>query len=114
MLTKRKVKIPIFNYLMYVYVYDYWEDLENSIAKDIYSQPNTNGLTIEYDNYCVVCCPASINKKGIVLHESGHVKNLVWKYIGYVPQIDNDEVDQYLHQYIFEKIEKIINNHLTK
>ena len=114
MLTKRKVKIPIFNYLMYVYVYDYWENLKGNIANNIYTQPNTNGLTIEYEDYCIVCCPANTNKVGVVLHESGHVKNLVWKYIGYTPQRDNDEVDQYLHQYIFEEINKIINKHLTK
>lgn len=99
---------------MFVYVYDYWEDLKGNIPNDIYSTLNTNGVTIDYDTYCVVVCPSNNTKKSILLHESGHVKNLVWKYIGYTPQRDNDEVDQYLHQYLFEEIEKVINKHLTK
>jgi len=114
MLTKRRIKIPIFNYLMIVYVYDYWEDLKGNISDELYSQPNANGLTIDYDTYCIICCPSNVKSKGVILHETGHVKNLVWKYIGYIPQRDNDEVDQYLHTYIFEEVEKVINKHLTK
>lgn len=114
MLTKRRIKIPIFNYLMLVYVFDEWEDLRDSIPSNMYEMPNCRGLTIDYDTYCVVCVSSNVTHKPTLVHESGHVKNLVWKYIGYTPQRDNDEVDQYLHTYIFEEIEKVINRHLTK
>jgi hypothetical protein len=111
MLTKRRVKIPIFNYLMFVYVFDEWEDLKDNIPHELYSIPNANGITIEYDSYCVVCVPSHTKHKSTIVHESGHVKNLVWKYIGYTPQRDNDEVDRYLQAYIFEAIEKIISKY---
>jgi len=114
MLTKRRIKIPIFNYLMFVYVFDKWEDLKNNIPDEMYNLPNCNGITIDYDTYCVVCVPSNLKRKSTLSHESGHVKNLIWKYIGYTPMRDNDEVDQYLQSYIFEIIENVIEKHLTK
>lgn len=114
MLTKRRFKIPIFNYLMFVYVFDVWEDLKNNIPNNVYDDKNTKGVTIEYDDHCIICVPSNTKYKSTLVHESGHVKNLVWKYIGYTPQRDNDEVDQYLQSYIFEVIENIIEKHLTK
>ena len=113
MLTKRRIKIPIFNYLMLVDVFDKWEDLRDNIPDDMYKLPNCNGITIDYDTHCIVCVPSKTTYGATLVHESGHVKNLVWKYIGYTPQRDNDEVDQYLHTYIFEEIEKVIKKHLT-
>lgn len=114
MVTKRRVKIPIFNYLMIVYVFDEWKDLKNNIPDDIYNIPNSNGVTIDYEDSCIICCSSNAKFKSTIVHESGHIKNLIWKYIGYTPMRDNDEVDQYLQSYIFEQIERIIEKHLTK
>lgn len=111
MITKRKIKIPIFNYIMIVIIYDYWEDLKEVISKDLYNE-SSKGLTIEYDDYCIVVCPS--NSTSTVVHESGHVANMLWRYIGYTHIRDNDEVDQYLRAYIFEEIIKVINKHLVK
>lgn len=110
MITKRKIKIPIFNYLMTVIIFDEWRDLENYIPNDIFVDPS-NGVTIEYDDYCIVCCTPK--HKSSVVHESGHIKNLIWKFIGYTPQRDNDEVDQYLHTYIYNEIIKVMDKHMT-
>lgn len=110
MITKRKIKIPIFNYLMIVIIFDNWDDLQTHISKEIFDIPS-KGVTIDYDTYCVICC--SPKHKSTLVHESGHIKNLIWKYIGYTPQRDNDEVDQYLQTYIYEEIVKVMNKHLT-
>ena len=72
----------------------------------------SKSITIEYDDYCVVVCPH--NNIPTVVHECGHIANMIWKYIGYTPIRDNDEVDQYLRTYLFEEINKIINKHLSK
>ena len=111
MVTKRKVRIPIFNYIMIVIIYDYWEDLKGCIPDELYNDP-CKGITIEYDDYCIVVCPH--NHISTVVHECGHIANMIWKYIGYTPIRDNDEVDQYLRTYLFEEINKIINKHLSK
>lgn len=37
----------------------------------------------------------AINSKrgSSIIHEAEHIKNSIWRYIGYTPQEDNDEVD---------------------
>lgn len=96
---------------MTIIIFDDWNDLQGYIPNDIYSEPS-KGVTIEYEGSCIVCCtPKHISS---IVHEAGHIKNLVWKYIGYTPMRDNDEVDQYLHTYIYEEIEKILNKHIAK
>ena len=111
MLTKKRKLIPIFDYCMTIIIFDNWEDLKNSIPNDVYSDP-ARGVTIEYDDYCIVCCTPK--HRSSIVHEAGHIKNLVWKYIGYTPQRDNDEVDQYLHTYIYEEIIKVLEKHIAK
>ena len=43
--------------------------------------------------------------------ESEHIKNAIWRYIGYEPQRDNDEVDAYLLTYIYNKITDVFCKH---
>ena len=111
MLTKKRKVIPIFDYPMTIIIFDDWNDLRGNIPDEIFEDPS-RGVTIEYDKSCIVCCTPKYQSS--VVHEAGHIKNMVWKYIGYTPQLDNDEVDQYLHTYIYEKIMKVLNKHLVK
>lgn len=102
--TVKKFRIPIFNYGMIVRIFDKYSDVQ-----DMPDFKNVLGRTIDYDDYCIV-----VIKKGsydTIVHESIHVKNLIWSYIGYKPQRDNDEVDAYLVTYIYGKIMKAHNSH---
>ena len=95
---------------MTILIFDDWEDLKGYIPDDIFSKPS-RGVTIDYEGRCTVCCTPK--HKSSIVHEAGHIKNLIWKHIGYTPMIDNDEVDQYLHTYIYEQINKILNKHMV-
>ena len=110
MITKRKHLVPIFEYPITIIIFDDWEDLKNYIPEDIYAEP-CRGVTIDFEDHCVVCCTPKYATS--IVHEAGHIKNLIWKYIGYTPIRDNDEVDQYLHTYIYEVILKILNKHVV-
>lgn len=111
MITKRKHLVPIFDYVVKILIFDDWEDLKPFIPDEIYKIPS-RGVTIEYEDYCIVCC--SPKYKSSIVHEAGHIKNLVWKSIGYTPIRDNDEVDQYLHTYIYNVIMRVLDKHLEK
>lgn len=111
MITKRRHLVPIFNYLINIIIFDDWEDLKNYIPDEIFKSPS-KGVTIEFEDYCIVCCTPKYMSS--IVHEAGHIKNLIWKFIGYTPIIDNDEVDQYLHTYIYEIILRVLNKHLVK
>lgn len=101
MITRRKIRIPIFNYLVDTVIFDNWSDLEGILDDDIYREGGSRGITVNYGHKSLVC----INKKhySTIVHESGHVVNSIWRYIGYEPSRDNDEPSQYLLTYIFEK-----------
>lgn len=102
--TFKKYKIPIFNYGMTVRIFD-----DKSDIIDIPDFNNILGRTIELDGHCIVI----IRNKAFdtMVHEAVHVKNLIWSYIGYTPQRDNDEVDAYLVTYVYGKILKTYNEH---
>lgn len=110
MITKRKHLVPIFDYPIVILIFDNWEDLKGYIPEDIYKD-SSRGVTIDYNDHCIVCCTPK--HASSVVHEAGHIKNLIWKYIGYTPMRDNDEVDQYLHTYIYEQIMKSLNKHMV-
>jgi hypothetical protein len=110
MITKRKHLVPIFEYPITIIIFDDWEDLKKHIPDEIYEKPS-RGVTIDFDCYCVVCCTPKYQSS--IVHEAGHIKNLIWKYIGYTPMVDNDEVDQYLQTYIYEQIIKCLNKHMV-
>jgi hypothetical protein len=95
---------------MTILIFDDWEDLKGYIPEDIFNTPS-RGVTIDYEGHCTVCCTPKHSSS--VVHESGHIKNLIWEYIGYTPMVDNDEVDQYLHTYIYEQIMKVLNKHMV-
>jgi hypothetical protein len=111
MITKRKHLVPIFEYPITIIIFDNWEELKNHIPEELFKVP-ARGITIDFEDYCVVCCTPKYSTS--VVHEAGHIKNLIWKYIGYTPMVDNDEVDQYLHTYIYEVILKALNKHLAQ
>lgn len=107
MLTKRKIKIPIFNYIMHVYIFDEKDDLPYDIVKDV--KGTFRGFTTEYEGLCDVVIK---NKDySTINHESLHITNNIWRWIGYIPQRDNDEVSAYLTTYIGEMITKVMNIH---
>ena len=109
MVTRKKHLVPIFEYPITIIIFDIWEDLKDYIPKEIFNSPS-KGVTIDYNDHCVVCCTPKYAAS--IVHEAGHIKNLIWKYIGYTPMIDNDEVDQYLHTYLYKQINKVLEKHL--
>lgn len=109
MVTRKKIKVPIFNYLIDTIIFDDWSDLYGILDKDVYEEGSSRGITVNYGNYSLVC----INKKhfSTIVHEAGHLVNSIWRFIGYEPSRDNDEPSQYLLTYIFERIEDVWKKH---
>lgn len=105
MVTKKKLIIPIFNYSLHVLIFDDWEEVSHLFD----GGPEPKAITATDYGRSIV----AINSKrgNSIIHEAEHVKNAIWKYIGYTPQRDNDEVDAYLITYIYSKITDIYYKH---
>ena len=108
MITKKKVIIPIYSYVLNIIIVDYWDELRG-ILPDRIVDVNANAVSINENNSStVVVLSHSIDS---IIHEAEHKKNFIWKYIGYRPQRDNDEVDAYLLTYIHRKIMEVFCRH---
>ncbi len=109
MITQRRLTVPIFNYKLIVLIYDNWDEVKHL---DSYSRDSGNapaGFTKYTHGSAIVAIDYS--KPSTIVHEAEHVKNLIWDFIGYNPQRDNDEVDAYLLTYIYNKILEVYNKH---
>lgn len=105
MITQRSLTIPIFNYRLTVIIFDNWEEVKHKFEG--YAEPK--GICKIHDGYTL--CAINSNKIECAIHESEHIKNAIWEYIGYTPQVGNDEVDAYLITYIYKKIMEVYNKH---
>lgn len=111
MITETNFEVPIFHFKVEVVVFDKLDE-----AKVKYSEFLSEGAdacTVEYVNASKAKVIIPSNNYICVVHELEHIKNLIWKAKGYKPQENNDEVDAYLIEYLFERIDKIIKKHLS-
>ena len=105
MVTQKKLTIPIFNFKLTILIFDKWEEVEHLFD----GGPEPNAITQEVYGAALVAVNA---KRGSsIAHEAIHVKNSIWRFIGYTPQRDNDEVDAYVVTYIYNKITEVFYKH---
>jgi hypothetical protein len=109
MLTERSFKVPLYEFTVEVKVFDKVEEVRAKFS-DVFDS-SMLGCTLEHIDCprCTLIIPAT--GLSTIVHELEHVKNLIWKYIGYTPQASNDEPDAYLIGYLFEQVEKILKIH---
>lgn len=108
MVTKRKIRIPIFDYALTIVVFDDWQEIKRAVSPEERDFPS-RAITISGLGSSLMM----INSKSFdsIVHECGHVKNALWMHIGYRPMADNDEVDQYLVTYLFKKVRDVFYLH---
>lgn len=109
MITKRIIKVPIYDYKVTIVVADDWKEAK-SIYPDI--DNDANGLVLEGKNASVLIIPP--NNPSIIVHECEHLKNCIWNYIGQKADSTNDEVDAYLVEYLFGQVSKVVAKHNSK
>lgn len=108
MITQKRLIVPIFNYKLSIVIFDDWEEVKHLDCEETRSYPPAGFTKWSYGSALVVI---DAKRGSTIVHEAEHVKNLIWEYIGYRPQIDNDEVDAYLLTYIYNKITDVFYKH---
>lgn len=107
MITKKIIKVPIYDYKITIIVSDTFEE-----ANKLYPEMHQcNACVLESPTESVIVIPP--NQLGTLAHECVHLKNNIWTYIGYKPTSDNDEVDAYLIQYLFNEVYKVVDKHIS-
>lgn len=111
MITEGKFKDPIYEFTVKVVIFDDIKEVLDRYNGIIDS--SMSGCTIEHIGRprCELVIPC--DRMSTVVHELEHLKNLIWKYIGYTSQPGNDEPDAYMMSFLFEQVEKILKKHLA-
>lgn len=105
MITQKKIIIPIFDYKLTIIIFDKWSEVEHLFD----GGPEPRAITASNHGSSIV---AVNSKRGSsIIHEAEHIKNAIWRFIGYTPMRDNDEVDAYLLTYIYNKIVDVFYKH---
>lgn len=111
MITCKKINIPIFDYKLTIIITDTWEEVKDKLPNQDIDLASTRAVT--FSNKLIGASFVAIRSDchSSIVHESVHIKNHLWDYIGYSPQADNDEIDAYLVTYIYNKIMDVFRKH---
>ena len=110
MITEKSFIVRIYDFKVEVAVFDNLEEAHRKFSD--FMDKGTKACTVEYpDSRVKVIVPSY--RYAYMVHEIEHIKNIIWKVKGYKYQEDNDEVDAYLLEYLYDRIDKIIRKHLA-
>lgn len=111
MLTEKSFIVPIWDFKVEVTVFDSIKEARDKYPE--YMSDGTKACTLEWPNNpkCKIIVPSYDYRS--VIHELEHAKNLIWKAKGYKVDVSNDEPDAYLIEYLYDKVDKIIRNHIA-
>lgn len=111
MITEKSFIVPLYDFKVEVVVFDNIKEVREKYP--VFMDGGTLACTVEYPGYSKVKVIVPTYRYASMVHELEHVKNLIWKAKGYKPQEDNDEVDAYLIEELYVRVDKIIRKHLA-
>ncbi len=111
MITQKKIEIPIFKYKVTIIICDTLEEAEPRLPVNDVDLGSSRAVTLSNKVLGASVVAVRADCQSSIVHESVHVKNNIWDYIGYRSQADNDEIDAYVVTYIYEKIMEVFRKH---
>ena len=109
MLTHKVIIVPIYRYALRIVVFDDFKEVVETFPEVKHN--DSKGTVIDYGDKSMICVPP--DDIPTVVHECEHVKNSIWKRIGFIPTPENDEPDAYLLEYLYKEVMKIVKKHLA-
>lgn len=111
MITEKSFIVPIYDFKVEVAVFDSLNEAKKEFPE--YMNDGIKACTLEWSNCSKARVIIPSYNYSTIVHELEHVKNLIWKAKGYKAQESNDEVDAYLLEYLYDKVDKIVKKHLA-
>lgn len=110
MTTNKKIQVPIYNFTIYVTIFDEWEEVVKWYPDGDEDEREGFLLTNKSDPtkikfFVNVECPSCI------MHEIIHIKNIIFDVIHHNSNRYNDEPEAYLVQYLYKKIVEVYYKH---
>lgn len=107
MITEKEFKVPIYKVELQIFVYD--DIIDDS--KEFPELKDCYGFVKVFDEENCIHLVIPNNNMPVVIHELEHIKNSIWKLIQHTPNIEEDEPDAYLIEYLYECAEQAIEKH---
>lgn len=107
-MKERLIKIPIYNYYIKVVLFEDYKEVNKKYNTDFSN--STDEMVYESNGGAVALFRKDKLKPNVIVQECVHIVNFLFKEKGIKLDINNDEPQAYLMDYIFEKI----NTSLTK
>lgn len=102
------IKIPIIPYQVTVFVFDNEKSAKEEFPhKDL---DRTSCLVFEEDGLDNLLIIKEKATAGTIVHECNHILNRAFDWIGQELDKNNDELQSYFLQYIFEEVMKVYEN----
>lgn len=110
MVTNKKIQVPIYDFTIYVTIFDEWEEIKKYHKNNTEDEREGFILTNDTDAtklrlFVNVECPSCI------VHEIIHIKNIIFDIICHNSNRYNDEPEAYLVQYLYKKIIEVYYKH---
>lgn len=109
MLTQKVITVPIYRYTLRIVVFDSFKEVVKAFPE--VRDNDSKGAVLDYGDKSMICVPH--DDIPTIVHECEHVKNSIWKRIGFIPTYENDEPDAYLIEYLYKEVMKIVKKHLA-
>jgi len=114
-MRKKKIKVPIYPFRFRIIEFETDEQIQKVFDNTLINVKTSNAFVYEYKEKFYICFTRCVKKdvnyptSGIIVHESKHLVNQIFAYIGMGLNVHNDEAETYLLQWIFEKISKFFD-----
>lgn len=110
MITKRKIKVPIYNFIVDFTVFDEWKEISKWCDNTEDEREGFILTDIYYPN--IIKMFTNSGYRSNIVHEIIHIKNQIFSIIGQKVDIDNDETEAYLVEYLYKELVKVYEAHL--
>lgn len=111
MITRKTINVPIYDFTIYVNIFDKWEEVSKYYTGDenderegflLINDSNITKLKLFINKDCPSC----------IIHEITHIKNIIFDIIGHTSNRYNDEPEAYLNQYLYKRIFEVYHRHI--
>lgn len=109
MVTNKKIQVPIYNFTIYVTIFDKWEEVAKIYGSD--TDQREGFLVTNESDPTKIKFFVNVEYPSCIMHEIIHIKNIIFDVIRHDSNRHNDEPEAYLVQYLYEKIVEVYYKH---
>lgn len=110
MVTNKKIQVPIYDFTIYVTIFDKWEEIKK-YHEGATEDEREGFILINNTDATKLRLFVNVEYPSCIMHEIIHIKNMIFDIIHHNSDRHNDEPEAYLVQYLYKKIVEVYYKH---